>query len=106
MYFMCWASRNPLCNLSDESESKMDEPEVLRMFGITCPTCGKAARLGKLWLPPNAQISDLRATLRALGGLVDHDVCPVCFVVNQVSLDDIKFVDDSEPPPELSVTPS
>ncbi len=84
----------------------MDTGDQLTMYGVTCRKCGAAVRLGKIWLPIGAHISDLQDRLRAQYGLVNHDTCPVCNAAVQFSLDEIRFVADSEMPPEFVVNPA
>lgn len=84
----------------------MDTGDQLRMYGVTCKNCGSAVRLGKIWVPIGAQTSDLRDRLRGQYGSVNHDTCPVCNAVVQFSLHEIRFVADSEQPPEYAVNPA
>lgn len=84
----------------------MDTGDQLQMYGVTCKKCGAAVRLGKIWLPIGAQTSDLRDRLHGLFGMVNLDTCPICNADVQFSLDEIRFVADSETPPEYVVNPA
>jgi hypothetical protein len=83
----------------------MPDERVPRMYGITCPNCGHAIRLGKEPLPPDAPVSKLRDAIAARYGQINSDECLECNAGIQFSLDDVRFVDDVEPPPEHEVIP-
>jgi hypothetical protein len=87
----------------------MPDKDVARMYGVTCPNENPQihpARLGKEILSPDAPVSELQRKARAAHGPVDSTVCPVCGTGISFSPDQVRFVDDSEWPPEHEVDTS
>lgn len=78
----------------------MSDELVPRMYGTTCLNCGRAVRLGKELLPPDAPLDKLQDAVAARHGQMDIDICPICNAGIQFSPEDVRFVDDVEPPPE------
>ena len=81
----------------------MPDETVPRMYGITCPNSSPrvhAIRLGKECLPLNAPVSALQHAVARREGQIGSTECPVCSNGFTYSLEDVRFVDDSEWPPE------
>jgi len=69
------------------------------MYGVTCPLPGHSdhvVREGKIWLQPNAQVSDLLDALGVIPGTLENDQCPVSGTGIQFLADDVRFVEDTD----------
>ena len=65
-------------------------------YGVVCWYCKQQVLVGFVWLKSGAQTEDLRNEVEVrngLGGSVNHD--GGCGAANQVTRDDLVFVDDS-----------
>ena len=78
----------------------MPDERVPRMYGITCQNCERSIRLGKELLLPDAPVGKLRDAVAGRHGNLDIETCPICNAGTQFVLEDVRLVDDAEPPPE------
>jgi hypothetical protein len=77
--------------------------DVARTYGVTCHNENPRihpARLGKMLLSADAPVSELQRKASVEHGQIDSTVCPVCGTGISFSLNQVRFVDDSEWPPE------
>jgi hypothetical protein len=82
----------------------MPGEDIPRMYGVTCPNSTPdsfhTVRLGKATLPADATTAKLHKQVVENNELTGFSLCPVCNVDIPVVLDHVRFVDDSEAPPE------
>jgi hypothetical protein len=87
----------------------MSDTTIPRMYGVTCPLPGHeghVVREGKILLSPNAQVSDLKDALGVIPGTFENGQCPESGTGIQFSMDNVRFVENTEPPPYTEISPS
>ena len=87
----------------------MSDKTILKMYGVTCPLPGHeehVVREGKIWLSPSAQVSDLKDALGVIPGTFESGKCPISGTGIQFSMDNVRFVENTEPPLYTEIAPS
>lgn len=89
----------------------MKVDSVCRMYGVDCPAGGgHVIRIGKVFVPPTATVEDLHlkiaeqkgVTVADLSRALEQEQCEIHNQVVQFTADKVRFVDDSENPPNQS----